>query len=184
MAEDLVVGNLIPLGKYLLGSVYHMLHQITHLMHTSQKIFCVNGPWWFANPLAYTSIISRPVILLLQRKKPPRPWRIRGNSQSRRAASHQRSEPFKSKFSFSILSLALDCNLMIHLLLFSALTCSQRRSLELKRFLSTSPLTPLPKKKTPHRNRRPTINCAVASGIWNTTYGTSPPVAVPNANAA
>jgi hypothetical protein len=24
-----------------------MLHQTTHLMHTSQKISCVNGPWWF-----------------------------------------------------------------------------------------------------------------------------------------
>jgi hypothetical protein len=47
MAEDLAVGNLIPLGKYLLGSVYHMIHQTTHLMHTSQKIPCVNGPWWF-----------------------------------------------------------------------------------------------------------------------------------------
>jgi hypothetical protein len=47
MAEDLAIGNLISLGKYLLGSVYHMLHQTTHLMHTSQKISCVNGPWWF-----------------------------------------------------------------------------------------------------------------------------------------
>jgi hypothetical protein len=47
MAEDLAVGNLIPLGKYLLGSVYHMLHQTTHLMHTSQKISYVNDPWWF-----------------------------------------------------------------------------------------------------------------------------------------
>jgi hypothetical protein len=47
MAEDLTAGNSIPLGKYLLGSVYHMLHQTTHLMHTSQKISCVNGPWWF-----------------------------------------------------------------------------------------------------------------------------------------
>jgi hypothetical protein len=47
MAEDLAVGNSIPLGKYLLESVYHMLHQTTHLMHTSQKISCVNGPWWF-----------------------------------------------------------------------------------------------------------------------------------------
>jgi hypothetical protein len=47
MAEDLAVGNLIPLGKYLLGSVYHMLHQTTYLMHTRQKISCVNGPWWF-----------------------------------------------------------------------------------------------------------------------------------------
>jgi hypothetical protein len=47
MAEDMAVGNLIPLGEYLLGSVYHMLHQTTYLMHTSQKISCVNGPWWF-----------------------------------------------------------------------------------------------------------------------------------------
>jgi hypothetical protein len=47
MAEDLAVGTSIPLGKYLLGSVYHMLHQITYLMHTSQKISYVNGPWWF-----------------------------------------------------------------------------------------------------------------------------------------
>jgi hypothetical protein len=28
MVEDLAVGNLIPLGKYLLGSVYHMLHHV------------------------------------------------------------------------------------------------------------------------------------------------------------
>jgi hypothetical protein len=43
MAADLAVGNLIRLGKYLVGSVYHMLHQTTYLMHTSQKISCVNG---------------------------------------------------------------------------------------------------------------------------------------------
>jgi hypothetical protein len=47
MAEDLAAGTSIPLGKYLLGIVYHMLHQTTYLMHTSQKISCVNGPWWF-----------------------------------------------------------------------------------------------------------------------------------------
>jgi hypothetical protein len=47
MAEDLATRHRIPLRKYLLGSVYHMLHQTTHLMHTSQKISCVNGPWWF-----------------------------------------------------------------------------------------------------------------------------------------
>jgi hypothetical protein len=47
MAEDLATGTSIPLGKYLLGSVYHMLHQTTYLMHNSQKIPCVNGPWWF-----------------------------------------------------------------------------------------------------------------------------------------
>jgi hypothetical protein len=47
MAEDLAAGTFIPLGKYLLGSVYHMLHQTTYLMHTSQKIPYVNGPCWF-----------------------------------------------------------------------------------------------------------------------------------------
>jgi hypothetical protein len=44
MAQDLAAGTPIPLRKYLLGSVYHMLHQITYLMHTSKKIPCVNGP--------------------------------------------------------------------------------------------------------------------------------------------
>jgi hypothetical protein len=47
MAEDLAAGHTIPLGMYLLGSVYHMLHQTIYFMHTSQKISCVNGPWWF-----------------------------------------------------------------------------------------------------------------------------------------
>jgi hypothetical protein len=47
MAEELAAGTAIPLGKYLLGSVYHMLHQTTYQMHTNQKIPCVNGPWWF-----------------------------------------------------------------------------------------------------------------------------------------
>jgi hypothetical protein len=42
MAEDLATGHSIPLGKYLLGSVYHMLHQTTHLMYISRKIYCVN----------------------------------------------------------------------------------------------------------------------------------------------
>jgi hypothetical protein len=36
--------QLAALGKYLLGSVYHMLHQTITQMHTSQKISCVNGP--------------------------------------------------------------------------------------------------------------------------------------------
>jgi hypothetical protein len=47
MAKDLAAGTSIPLGKYLLGSVYHMLHQTTFLMRTSQKIPYVNGPWLF-----------------------------------------------------------------------------------------------------------------------------------------
>jgi hypothetical protein len=47
MATQLAGGKRLPLGKYLLGSVYHMLHQTITQMHTSQKISCVNGPWWF-----------------------------------------------------------------------------------------------------------------------------------------
>jgi hypothetical protein len=37
MADDLTAGHPIPLGKYLLGSVYHMLHQTTYLMHTPAR---------------------------------------------------------------------------------------------------------------------------------------------------
>jgi hypothetical protein len=44
MATHLAGGKRIPLGKYLLGSVYHMLHQTISQMHTGQKILCVNGP--------------------------------------------------------------------------------------------------------------------------------------------
>jgi hypothetical protein len=47
MATQLAGGKRIPLGKYLLGSVYHMLHQTVTQMHTGQKILCVNDPWWF-----------------------------------------------------------------------------------------------------------------------------------------
>jgi hypothetical protein len=49
MAEDLATGHRVPLGKYLLGSVYHMLHQTISQMHTGQKISCVNGPRWFVH---------------------------------------------------------------------------------------------------------------------------------------
>jgi len=44
MAEDLAAGTLIPLGKYLLGSAYHMMHQITAHMHEGVQISCVSGP--------------------------------------------------------------------------------------------------------------------------------------------
>jgi hypothetical protein len=44
MASQLVSGNRFPLGKFLLGSVYHMLHQTVTQMYTSQRIACVNGP--------------------------------------------------------------------------------------------------------------------------------------------
>jgi hypothetical protein len=44
MASQLAGGKRIPLGKYLLGSVYHMLHQTISQMRTGQKILCVNSP--------------------------------------------------------------------------------------------------------------------------------------------
>jgi hypothetical protein len=47
MASQLVSGNRLPLGKFLLGSVYHMLHQTVTQMYTGQRIACVNSPWWF-----------------------------------------------------------------------------------------------------------------------------------------
>jgi hypothetical protein len=47
IASHLANGNRLPLGKYLLGSVYHMLHQTVTQMYTSQRIACVNGPRWF-----------------------------------------------------------------------------------------------------------------------------------------
>jgi hypothetical protein len=47
MASHLASGNRLPLGKFFLGSVYHMLHQTVTQMYTSQRIACVNGPWWF-----------------------------------------------------------------------------------------------------------------------------------------
>jgi len=46
MAESLAAGNAIPLGKYLLGAVYHMMHQVTVQMRGEKEISCVNGPWW------------------------------------------------------------------------------------------------------------------------------------------
>jgi hypothetical protein len=47
MATRLAGGKRIPLGKYLLGSVYHMLHHTVTQMYTGHKIACVNSPWWF-----------------------------------------------------------------------------------------------------------------------------------------
>jgi hypothetical protein len=64
MAEDLATGHRIPLGKYLLGSVYHMLHQTTHLMYTSQKISCVNGLWWFVQMWLQLYICTKLLVLI------------------------------------------------------------------------------------------------------------------------
>jgi hypothetical protein len=120
-------------------------------------------PWCPANPLAYTSITSH-LLSLLQRKK------TQGHGGQGKAThqGRQRStkEAYYSRVSFlSTLSCALDCNLMVYPSLFSALTCFLKKSLELKKFLSTSsPIPPL-KEKTPCRNKGQTTNSAVAFNI-------------------
>ena len=47
MAEILGNGNLVPLGKHLLGSVYHLLHQVSARLRNNQPISNLGGPWWF-----------------------------------------------------------------------------------------------------------------------------------------
>ena len=47
MAETLASGNHIPLGKHLLGSVYHLLHQVSVQLRADQPIGNLGGLWWF-----------------------------------------------------------------------------------------------------------------------------------------
>ena len=47
MAENLATGNPVPLGKHLLGSVYHLLYQVSSILIKNQQITNLGGPWWF-----------------------------------------------------------------------------------------------------------------------------------------
>jgi len=47
LAETLATGNPVPLGKHLLGSVYHLLHQVSSRLRKNQPITNLGGPWWF-----------------------------------------------------------------------------------------------------------------------------------------
>jgi hypothetical protein len=44
VAERLAAGNLIPLGKYLLGAVYHLLHQVAVSLSTNSPIGTLGVP--------------------------------------------------------------------------------------------------------------------------------------------
>ena len=46
MAERLAVGNEIPLEKYLLGSVYHLMHQVSVQLLKNEPVHTISGPWW------------------------------------------------------------------------------------------------------------------------------------------
>jgi len=48
-AERLANGGRFPLGRYLLGSAYHLLHQVTQKLLLGQPIGNLGGPWWFIN---------------------------------------------------------------------------------------------------------------------------------------
>jgi hypothetical protein len=48
-AERLANGHRFPLGQYLLGSVYHLLHQVTEKLLLGESIDNLGGPWWFIN---------------------------------------------------------------------------------------------------------------------------------------
>jgi hypothetical protein len=48
-AERLANGNRFSLGRYLLGSVYHLLHQVAEKLILGEPISNLGGPWWFIN---------------------------------------------------------------------------------------------------------------------------------------
>lgn len=46
LAKRLAAGSNIPLGKYLLGSAYHLMHQVLVQMLKNEPIGTISGPWW------------------------------------------------------------------------------------------------------------------------------------------
>jgi hypothetical protein len=49
VAEKLAHGSSIPLGKYLLGVVHNLLHQVAVSLLTNSPKGSPGGPWWFIN---------------------------------------------------------------------------------------------------------------------------------------
>jgi len=48
-AELLANGARFPLGRYLLSSTYHLLHQVAQKLLLGEPISNLGGPWWFIN---------------------------------------------------------------------------------------------------------------------------------------
>jgi hypothetical protein len=87
-------------------------YQCVPVSHHSRCIFITNkiALRCSANPLVHTSIISLPLVLLLQ-KKPPKPWQTRGKHHARRTTSYQKSEPSRvifSSHSFLLILIAIS----------------------------------------------------------------------------
>lgn len=49
LVEYLAGGNEFPLGKYLLGAVCNLLHQVSVWLRENWPIGNLGGPWWFIN---------------------------------------------------------------------------------------------------------------------------------------
>lgn len=47
VAETLASGRPLPLGVYLLGATYRLLHQVTGKLRADQSVGHFGGPWWF-----------------------------------------------------------------------------------------------------------------------------------------
>ena len=45
MVEYLAVGIEIPLGKYLLGSAYHLMDQVAAQLLKNEAVHTISGPW-------------------------------------------------------------------------------------------------------------------------------------------
>jgi hypothetical protein len=48
-AKSLANGARLPLGRYLLGSTYHLLHQVAQRLLLGEPFGILGGPWWFIN---------------------------------------------------------------------------------------------------------------------------------------
>ena len=46
LTERLAAGNEISLGKYLLGSAYHLMHQVVVQLLKNELVHTIIGPWW------------------------------------------------------------------------------------------------------------------------------------------
>ena len=46
MAERLAADDEISLGKYLLGSAYHLMHQVSVQLLKDEPVHTISGPWW------------------------------------------------------------------------------------------------------------------------------------------
>jgi hypothetical protein len=46
LAERIAMDSEIPLGKYLLGALYHLLNQVSRHLMKDETVTIITGPWW------------------------------------------------------------------------------------------------------------------------------------------